>query len=177
MLNYREEMGQTTTTNDPDWYIEKKNKPSTKTKRVGASGEHFHKLLRNKEYGKFNSPDLVHYFQWVATKAGVRYSISNLPVEARHMKNLLKDYKPDEVCDMVDFVFLSNQSYLDRSRMSPSVLVSSWRNQIFPDSQDWLRGKYVEGSTTTKMRKKKLKAREWGETSKENSAIIGKWDE
>ena len=168
LAEYREQTGQATSSEGPP---ERKRE---RKKETCTRHDKFHKKLIDKDYESFNSVDLVFYFQKVASDAGYRYSIPDVIIEARCMKNLFNDYSRTEICRMIDFVFNSDQTYLDRQRFSPRVLVSRWRNTIFPDSQDWLEGKYSAKPKTK--RQLQLDKREWRPTGKPRSAAIGEWE-
>jgi hypothetical protein len=166
MDDYRTQLGQTTSDDSPP--------PSKKERKPSTNGDSFHRKLCDKDYESFNSVDLVFYFQWIATRAGYRYSICSFPKEAGAMKTLLKDYTPQEICKMIEFVYESDQTYLDKRRLSPGILTSNWRNNIFPDSVDWLAGEY---ETQPKNKQQaSIRRREWGKTSA-RSATIGEWDD
>jgi len=167
LAEYRAQVGQTTSSSGLPTRKRERKKGNTHYER-------FRIKLMDKDYESFNSVDLVFYFREVASEAGYRYSISDYKIEARCMKNLLENYSRTEICGMIDFVFNSEQEYMDRRRFSPSLLVSRWRNSIFPDSQDWLEGKYNAKPKTK--RQLQLEKREWTPTGKPRSAAIGEWE-
>ena len=115
---------------------------------------------------KFTASDLVFFFVEKAKEAGVKYVVPNMAKECGMFKNFLKKYTSKEICLMIEFVFNSNQDYLDKSTFSPSLLVSAWCNTIYRDSMLWVDDKY----------RPKNSNREWSGEATDNKASIGEWD-
>ena len=120
------------------------------TKRKAPSRSPREKFLYKYEHledyiDKLNSIDILYYFQTVAQENGYRYSfpVSDITKIAHTIKLVLKEYSPREVCGMISFLYNSEQDYLDKSRLSPYILHTSWVNSIYPDSQLWIEDKYV----------------------------------
>jgi hypothetical protein len=91
----------------------------------------------------FRPIDLLFFFREKAGEADVRYVISNQARDCGVFKLLLDRYDPEEICLMIEFLFLSEQDYLDKSRLQPTVLASRWCNTIYQDSLLWVDDKYV----------------------------------
>ena len=162
---YRQAVGQTTASRNPD---------EPKRERRQREDENYERYLRKAVSGRqdeFTGLDLVYFFRDTSKAAGYRYSISNLFVETGCMKNLLNEYTPIEICDMIRFVFESGQDYLNKATCSPHLISSNWRNTLYPDSRAWLAGEYVGKKS------KHIKKREWGAKKQTPDIKIGEWDE
>ena len=162
---YRQAVGQTATSHNPD---------EPKRERRQKTDENYERYLRKAESGRqdeFTGLDLVYFFRDASREAGYRYSISNLFMETSCMKNLLNEYTPTEICDMINFIFKSGQDYMNKATCSPHLISSNWRNTLYPDSQAWLAGEYVGKKS------KHIKKREWGEKKQAPDIKIGEWEE
>lgn len=140
-------------------------------------GEYFQSKYANLEtwIDKFNAKDLVYFFIEKAKEAGVKYVVPNMAKECGIFKNFLKKYSSREICLMIEFVFNSNQNYLDKSTFSPSLLVSGWCNTIYHDSLLWVDDKFVP---TDKRNSKPTKtSREWNKEVTVEKASIGAWED
>lgn len=71
---------------------------------------------------------------------------------------------------MIEFLFNSNQNYLDKTSLQPTVLISSWCNTIYRDSLLWVDDKY-----SPKTSKPKREKREWDRETETDNAKIGEW--
>lgn len=119
----------------------------------------------------FGTRDFVYYFREVSEECGFRYTVSNIKKDMAIFKRLRENYDPREICGMIEFLFRSEQDYLDKDRLSPNLLASQWVNTIYADTQLWLDDKYVNKSGKTKK-----KQREWSE-SKNEDVKIGGWEQ
>ena len=118
----------------------------------------------------FGTRDLVYYFREVSMECEHKYVVSNIKKDMAIFKRLQDNYSSREICGMIEFLFRSEQDYLDKNRLSPNVLASSWVNTIYADTQLWLDDKYSPNSA-----KKSKKQREWSESRNED-VEIGGWD-
>ena len=118
----------------------------------------------------FGTRDLVYYFREVSMECEHKYVVSNIKKDMAIFKRLQENYSSREICGMIEFLFRSEQDYLDKNRLSPNVLASSWVNTIYADTQLWLDDKYFPNSA-----KKSKKQREWSESRNED-VEIGGWD-
>ena len=91
----------------------------------------------------FGTRDFVYYFREVSEECGFRYTVSNIKKDMAIFKRLRENYDPREICGMIEFLFRSEQDYLDKDRLSPNLLASQWVNTIYADTQLWLDDKYV----------------------------------
>ena len=72
---------------------------------------------------------------------------------------------------MIEFLYESDQDYLDKNRLSPNLLASQWVNTIYADMQLWVDDKYVPKSVQA-IKKKSIKQREWNrEEAKTNDDV------
>ena len=122
----------------------------------------------------FNARDLMYYFREKARESGTKYVIANMKRDMGIFKKLLSNYEPKEVCLMIEFIFFSEQDYLDKTITQPTVLASSWCNTIYRDALLWANDEYVP---SLKPAKKSRVTREWGRESTEEKAVIGEWDD
>lgn len=118
----------------------------------------------------FNTRDLMYYFREKANENGFKYVISNMQRDMGIFKKLQQSYSPREICLMIEFIYTSNQNYLEKDRTQPTVLASSWCNTLYRDSLLWADDNYVPRA------KKTVVSREWKEDSAENKAEIGGWE-
>lgn len=145
------------------------NKNKTKSKSKNPY-EVFMSKYENLEdnLDSFNARDLVYFFREKAKEAGIRYEISNIQKEAGSIKNVLKKYSSAEVLIMIEFLFNSEQTYLEKDRIQPTILSSNWCNTIFKDSSDWVNDRFTP-------RESKIKeSREWKSDNKVPSKV-GEW--
>lgn len=87
--------------------------------------------------------DLMYHFREVARRNDIKYVISNMKRDLGIFNLLRKEYNNWEVCLMIEFLFESEQTYIIKSSIQPTVLTSSWRNKIYNDAKDWQYDKYV----------------------------------
>jgi len=123
---------------------------------------------------KFNVRDLVYHFRELANQEGRKYVISNFAKEMAIIKRSLKNYEPKEIVLMMEFLFNSNQDYLDKSELSITILSSGYSNTIFKDSLLWANDQYMPRST------KKHSKREYNKVINdvdESNTSIGDWEE
>ena len=123
---------------------------------------------------KLGTRDLVYYFREISQECGFKYVISNIKKDMAIMKRLKANYSNREICGMIEFLYESDQDYLDKNRLSPNLLASSWVNTIYADMQLWVEDKYIPRSVQTKS-KKNIKQREWDKTEADtdNDVSIG----
>ena len=150
---FRSDRGQTEQLNKESVAIP----PSRKRRNLTPYDTFFKKYL---DFGncveKFGTRDLVYYFREVSNRNGYKYTISNIKKDMAIMKRLRDNYSNTEICAMIEFLYESGQDYLQKDRLSPNVLASSWVNTIYADTQLWVDDKYIPNSE-----KKKKKTREW----------------
>ena len=122
----------------------------------------------------FTTSDLMYFFREKARENGVKYVIANMKRDMGIFKKLQVNYSQREICLMIEFIFSSNQNYLDKSITQPTVLASSFCNRIYRDSLLWANDEYDPDSSNISA-PKRSQNREWGEHSEEESAKIGEW--
>ena len=126
----------------------------------------------SKSLDSFKPIDFVFLFREIARESGFKYMIANFQKDLGIFKKLMNNYENKEIYEMIDFVFNSEQDYLDKSKLSPNLLVSQWCNTIYPDSQLYAKGEYSPNIKSKRI--KQLKNREWSESYKEEKGI-GEW--
>lgn len=123
---------------------------------------------------KLGTRDLVYYFREIASEHGHKYVISNIKKDMAIMKRLKNNYDNREICGMIEFLYESDQDYLDKDRLSPNILASSWVNTVYADMKLWVDDKYIPRSVQTK-KKKNVSQREWdkNDANTKNNVNIG----
>lgn len=109
---------------------------------------------------KLGTRDLVYYFREIAEEKGYKYTISNIKKDMAIMKRLRANYDNREICGMIEFLYESDQDYLDKSRLSLNILASNWINTIYADMKLWVDDKYTPKSLQNK-KAKNVKTKEW----------------
>lgn len=149
-----------------------KSSPQRGSKRKSSYEAFCEKYERlETEIDDFKSPDLMYFFQRKAAEVGIKYVIANMNRDLGVFKKLLSNYTPREICLMIEFIFNSNQDYLDKAITQPTVLISGFCNKIYRDSMLWVEDKYSPDS-----KPKNRPQREWVKNSS-NSAKIGDWED
>ena len=124
---------------------------------------------------EFKTQDLMYFFREKARESGVKYVIANMKRDMGIFKKLQENYTPREICLMIEFIFCSNQNYLDISITQPTVLSSSWCNTIYRDSILWANDEY-EPTERTVTKKERIKKREWQREVTGEKTSIGEWE-
>ena len=109
---------------------------------------------------KFGTRDIVYYFREVAQEKGYKYVISNIKKDMAIVKRLKENYSNREICGMIEFLYESDQDYLDKDRLSFNILASQWINTIYADMKLWVDDLYTPKSVKAK-KKNSVKTREW----------------
>lgn len=120
----------------------------------------------------FNTHDLMYFFREKAREVGVKYVIANMKRDLGIFKKLQSDYEPREICLMIEFIFCSNQNYLDKEITQPTVLSSTWCNTIYRDSIAWANDEYDPNFRSSK----KNTTREWQGDTSTDRAKVGEWE-
>lgn len=123
----------------------------------------------------FKTQDLMYFFREKAKESGVKYVIANMKRDMGIFKKLQENYTPREICLMIEFIFCSNQNYLDITITQPTVLSSSWCNTIYRDSILWANDEY-EPVEKTVTKKERIKKREWQREVTGEKTKIGEWE-
>lgn len=156
----------------------KPTEPRKKKRQTSSSSpyEIFYRKYQSLEdtIDNFGTRDLVYYFREIANEQGYKYTISNIKKDMAIMKRLRTNYSNREICGMIEFLYESDQDYLEKDRLSPNLLASQWVNTIYADMQLWVKDKYIPRSVQTK-KKKNIKQREWDKdvAQTENDVVIG----
>lgn len=122
---------------------------------------------------RFNSVDLVLYFKTKANEAGYPFYVANMAKEAKNMKRLMEIYPQKEICAMIEFLYFSEQDYLEKNRLSVGLMTSRWATTIHEDTMLWVEDRYVPRSKTSRKPVRQHK----GEWSSGNSvSSVGEWE-
>lgn len=120
----------------------------------------------------FKSMDILYYFREKSQESGHPYVVANLNKDLGIFKRILERYEPREVCLMIEFLFFSEQDYLDKAYLSPGLLSSSWCNTIHSDALLWADDKYIPRSHKKKVERP---TREWKKNDDSDKSKIGEW--
>lgn len=155
-------------------------KPTAQRPRKSSGSQPYDVFLRKfnaltednpEQWDSFGTRDLVYYFREIAHGAGVHYVIANIQKDMAIMKRLRDNYTNAEICAMIEFLFTSEQDYLDKHHLSPNVLASGWVNTIYADTNLWVNDQYVPASVA-KSSKRKKSQHEW-DTDDHGTSKIG----
>lgn len=121
--------------------------------------------IKENRIGDLNAPDLVRYFKNCADRKGIRY-IANWGKDASIMKKLLENELTQlDIIGMIDFLFFSKQTYLDKKDLGIGILASGWVNKVYQDSLLWLDDRYTEKDKKVKSERKRQSNWDEEETS------------
>lgn len=170
VAEFRASLGQSTETPKP---TAQRPRKSSGTQPYDVFMRKFNALTEDnpEQWDEFGTRDLVYYFREIARGAGVHYVIANIQKDMAIMKRLRENYTNAEICAMIEFLFTSEQDYLDKHHLSPNVLASQWVNTIYADTNLWIEDKYVPASVA-KSGKRKKSQHEW-DTDDHNTSKIG----
>ena len=122
---------------------------------------------------KLRTRDLVYYFREFAKEVGVKYTVTNIKKDMAIFKRLQQEYDIKEICGMIEFLYKSEQDYLEKDRLSPNVLASGWVNTIYADTKLWINDEYIPKSHK---KAHKVTKHEWSEPiNSETKSSIGEW--
>jgi|AntRauTorckE6833_2_1112554.scaffolds.fasta_scaffold00366_10 hypothetical protein len=147
--------------------VQKKEK---KREKKSNRRKTYERRIEREDFDSFRDYDFLYFFQDTARKAGINYNITNYARDLKMFKKAQENYNSKEILIMIEFLFLSEQSYLDVRKTSPTIFISGWVNSIYPDSQDWINDEFMTKS------EKRHSDREWSDNSTEDNAVIGEWD-
>ena len=116
----------------------------------------------------FGTRDLVYYFREIAEENGQRYVIANMAKDQKIMKRLKQSFSNREICGMIEFLFTSEQDYLDKDRLSINLLASNWINTIYADTKLWVNDEYIPRKSKQSMRQ-----HEWDKSVASDEVKIG----
>lgn len=125
--------------------------------------------LTDANVDKLTTRDLVYHFREKSVESGNNYVIANFKRDMGVVKKAVTRYSIREVLLMIEFLFDSEQDYLDCRTLQPTILVTNWTNTLISDAEDWLEDRYIPRS------KKKHSKREWVEPVNSDDTTIGDW--
>lgn len=145
-------------------------------KKVTPATRKFLNKLNSERFQDFDKGDWLMYFQMKYREAnGIGYQIRGNQMYIKHhsiIKSLMKNYTPNDIRSMIDFLFTSNQDIFDKGQITVFHLSSGFLPTVFQNTQLWIIGKYKPKSQTYKDRiKKSQRNREWTK-DKSNSTKI-----
>ena len=154
----------------------KSGKPKKQAKQNSSYSVFKEKYSKLSKYiDDFSTKELLYLFRQVAEDSGHKYVIANYKKDMAIFKKLKNNYTNREIWGMIDFLYNSEQDYLNKFRLSPNILVSSWCNTIYADSQLYIKGEFSAKPIKSNKRKKQLKKREWSGFSTDINSNIGEW--
>jgi hypothetical protein len=143
-------------------------------KHSNVSSDRYSSFLKKYEdientVDEFTTQDLMYFFREKAREAGVKYVIANMKRDMGIFKKLQASYSQREICLMIEFIFFSDQNYLDKSITQPTVLISAWCNTLYKDSIAWANDEYIPAPRHSKP------VREW-QSDSDNTSKVGDWE-
>lgn len=157
-----------------DTKARKKNAPSPSKAQATQYDKYLAKLDKG-DIHKFSTRDIMFFFRDTANDNGVKYIIANPKIDMRNFRLALdRGYKTEDILAMIEFLFTSGQTYLDKRNLHPGILVTNWCNKIYQDTQLWLNDEFDPNKKYTGS--KPQPTREWQDTTKESKSSIGEWD-
>lgn len=153
----------------------KKSRPTTSTSS-NVIGNQYQSYLNKYEKGlisKFSNRDIMYFFKDIANDNGVKYVIGNAKIEMRNIK-LAKErgYSTEDLLAMIEFLFTSGQTYLDKRTLHPGILLTNWCNKVYQDTQLWLEDKFDPKETFSKPKM----TREWTDNNEDIKSNVGEWE-
>lgn len=127
-----------------------------KERKVHSTTNHYTKYvekLKEHRYEDFTSRDILFFFKDYTKKEGIPF-YSNLQQDIKYMANIkqaMNTYSKQELLGIIQFIFISDQDYLDKRKVSPSILCSTWMNTLYADASDFANGEYVPKSQKKKL--------------------------
>lgn len=98
-------------------------------------------VKRESEFSKPKSHTFwIKYFASKMGETGMRYISS--PKDSNIAKSLLKNFTEDDIKLMIDFIFDSDQTFVDKRTVGFWVLSKGWLNTIYNNSVLWKDGKF-----------------------------------
>lgn len=141
-----------------------------------AQGVQYEKYLAKFEKGdlsSFSTRDIMFFFRDIANDNGAKYIIANPKIDMRNFKLALeRGYTTEELLAMIEFLFTSGQTYLEKRNIHPGILLTGWCNKIYQDTQLWLDDKYNPNEDY----KKNRPTREWTDNNEEVKSNVGEWE-
>lgn len=122
----------------------------------------------------FNASDLYFYFIYISNRNGYKYVSFNTGRDFKTFSRLSQQFSNKEICCMIEFLYESEQNYLNKSKLTPNLLVSGWINTIYADMQSWVKGEFKKDCNVKKQGKiKKEYICEWDSTNDSEGSCIG----
>lgn len=123
----------------------------------------------DKYIDKFSLTEMVFYFKKTAEDNGYKCMI-NFPKDSSVMKKLKGTYSNREICGMIEFLFESEQDYLNKHSLGVSIFSTNWVGTIYADTLLWVKDEYVPKSKSSKKQRDVAK-KEWDKKSEDNVNI------
>lgn len=167
MDEFRSSRGQSTE-------VSKISTPPSRSRRQRTPYDSFLYKYNNLEecIDTFGTRDIVYYFRETAQNSGYKYTIANIQKDMAIAKRLKNQYSIREICGMIEFLYNSDQDYLDKAHLSMNVLASRWVNTIYADMMLWVDDKYIPRSVQDSS-KRNHSQHEWSDSAASDETKIG----
>jgi hypothetical protein len=134
----------------------------TRTKHVTRRTETYQEKLDQERTNDFTPDDLCDYFEDLyEAEFGIRKDY-NRGMAIQIIYELLNDFEMSDLVDCLEFVFLSDQTELDREKFGfGSLKVKRWVNYIERNMGKFLNGESVQTPTKTPPSAPNKRSREW----------------
>lgn len=149
---------------------EVKEKKSTLSKRLSLPEQNIYGIEHNKyanylkklnknQYKLFSPGNLYTHFTVrmmdYCKQSDKKSILPDYFRSCRVFKSALKQASPESLILMIDFLFLSDQTFFDKLKLSPSIFTSMAIPSIFQDAMSWKNGCYSPAKKLAKMQKMK----------------------
>ena len=120
----------------------------------------------------FTNQDLLYYFMYCYEGSLNKSYRPNIKRDLASLMETMEYYSSEDICLMIEFMFNSDQNYLSKFSLKPTILKSGWCEKIYEDSNLWVNDKYFNKGDKPKNSPNSSK---W-ETDKDQQEItIGEW--
>lgn len=156
-------------------------KETTKTERAIKKREKARDILISKlddyenEVPNFTNDDLIQYFMYLYETTNNKNYFVSWAKDRTVMTRLKEVFDTLDVCLMMEFLFNSDQTYLDKRSIGIGVIGSGWANKIHTDSILWSEDNY-DDSSRYKNKKSDERESSWNTNDNSTSNVeIGEW--
>lgn len=135
-------------------------------KKVSPATRKYLKKFNSGRFNDFDHRDWLMYFQQQYKEANkIGYQVRGQQMYYKHfsiLRSLVKNYTPNDIKSMIDFLFTSNQDLFDKGQLTVFHLSSGFLATVYQNTQLWIIGEYKTKSELYKDRVKKTqRTREW----------------
>lgn len=129
------------------------------------------------EIPNFTTDDIIHYFAYLYEETNKRPYYISWARDRTHVVRLREAFDNLSICLMIEFLFNSDQTYLNKRDVAIGVLSSGWSNTVLADSELWVNDEYDDSKRFNRNKKKTVKRENDWVTNESSSPTtkIGEW--